>query len=70
MEAIYEIHLSQNDIDDESAHELLRTLHKQRPRSFVHGAVLTVPNAWKYAPLTRSKMPQNQFTRTKSNGNH
>mmetsp|Transcript_10863 Transcript_10863/g.24653 ORF Transcript_10863/g.24653 Transcript_10863/m.24653 type:complete len:944 (-) Transcript_10863:173-3004(-) len=31
-QAIYEIHLSQNDIDDESAHELLRTLHKQRPR--------------------------------------
>mmetsp|Transcript_45768 Transcript_45768/g.83856 ORF Transcript_45768/g.83856 Transcript_45768/m.83856 type:complete len:941 (+) Transcript_45768:91-2913(+) len=31
-QAIYELHLSQNDIDDESAHELMRTLHKQRPR--------------------------------------
>lgn len=31
-EAIHELHLSHNDIDDESALELLRTLHSQRPR--------------------------------------
>lgn len=31
-QAVYEMHLSHNEIDDDSAHELLRTLHKQRSR--------------------------------------
>eukprot|EP00747_Dinoflagellata_sp_TGD_P220274 gnl/TRDRNA2_/TRDRNA2_92269_c0_seq1.p1 gnl/TRDRNA2_/TRDRNA2_92269_c0~~gnl/TRDRNA2_/TRDRNA2_92269_c0_seq1.p1 ORF type:complete len:1200 (-),score=224.92 gnl/TRDRNA2_/TRDRNA2_92269_c0_seq1:171-3770(-) len=31
-EAVQELHLSHNEIDDESALELLRTLHYQRPR--------------------------------------
>jgi len=30
--AVHEMHLSHNEIDDESAHELLRTLQEQRPR--------------------------------------
>eukprot|EP00747_Dinoflagellata_sp_TGD_P010834 gnl/TRDRNA2_/TRDRNA2_120209_c3_seq1.p1 gnl/TRDRNA2_/TRDRNA2_120209_c3~~gnl/TRDRNA2_/TRDRNA2_120209_c3_seq1.p1 ORF type:complete len:922 (-),score=195.31 gnl/TRDRNA2_/TRDRNA2_120209_c3_seq1:124-2826(-) len=29
---IYEMHLSHNEIDDDSAHELIRTLHKQKSR--------------------------------------
>jgi len=31
-QAVYEMHLSHNEIDDDSAHELLRTLRKQRSR--------------------------------------
>jgi len=31
-EALQELHLSHNEIDDEAALELLRTLHNQRPR--------------------------------------
>lgn len=31
-QAVYEMHLSHNEIDDDSAHELVRTLHQQKSR--------------------------------------